>query len=519
MSEKEVPVNLVPESRHTLSPANSVINEEQTKKTQNASEVTIAQKQGEKAEEKRVNSDDEEWEVDPENPRNWSSVKKWTAMVIVSFYTLIPPLASSMMAPGLPDVALKYHITSVTLSGLTLSIFLVSFAIGPLFLAPLSEMYGRTWILHIANIFSIGFNLGCAFSPGIGSLIAFRFLAGFSGSAPIAIGGGSVSDLFAPRDRASAMALYSLGPLLGPAIGPVAGGFITQGVGVKWVFIVIAIVSGIASVIGIPFLRETYAPVLRARKANRLGDHEAAARVHPMLVEARANLTNMLWVNLTRPIVLLFRSFICFILSLFMAFLYGIYYLMFSTFPVLFSETYGFSTGIGGLAYLGLGVGFMFATLFGAKSADQIYKYLADKNGGKGKPEMRMPAMLVGAIFVPIGLFWYGWSAQAKVHWIMPIIGTAIFAFAMMTTYLPITLYLVDSFTYAASAVAAASVFRSLLGFAFPLFGQQMFDALGQGGGNSLLAGVAIVLGIPFPIWIYYKGEAIRARNPLTKSS
>ena len=82
---------------------------------------------------------------------------------------------------------------------------------------------------------------------------------------------------------------------------------------------------------------------------------------------------------------------------------------------------------------------------------------------------------------------------------------------------LPIQLYLVDTFTYAASALAAASVFRSMLGFAFPLFGQQMFDTLGLGGGNSLLAGLAIALGIPFPIWLWFYGERMRANSSLAR--
>ena len=82
---------------------------------------------------------------------------------------------------------------------------------------------------------------------------------------------------------------------------------------------------------------------------------------------------------------------------------------------------------------------------------------------------------------------------------------------------LPIQLYLVDTFTYAASALAAASVFRSMLGFAFPLFGQQMFNALGLGGGNSLLAGLAIVLGIPFPVWLWFYGERMRANSSLAR--
>jgi len=200
-----------------------------------------------------------------------------------------------------------------------------------------------------------------------------------------------------------------------------------------------------------------------------------------------------------------------------MAFMYGIYYLMFTTFPILFSDTYGFNTEIGGLVYLGLGIGFVVATLFGAKTANQMYHYLTAKNGGIGTPEMRIPALAFGSLWVPIGLFWFGWSAQAKIHWIMPIIGSGIFGFGMMTTFLPIQLYLVDAFQFAASALAAASVLRSLFGFAFPLFAAQMFEALGYGGGGSLLGGLAIVLGIPFPVWIYYKGEGMRARNPLTR--
>ena len=107
----------------------------------------------------------------------------------------------------------------------------------------------------------------------------------------------------------------------------------------------------------------------------------------------------------------------------------------------------------------------------------------------------------------------------------------------MMLIYIPIQLYLVDAFQYAASALAAAAVrppaprgpqgavltprfaqvFRSLFGFAFPLFGEQLFATLGVGGGNTLLAGIGIVVGVPFPIWIYYKGEGMRARSKLTR--
>ncbi|KAJ8597731.1 multidrug resistance protein 4 [Rhizopogon salebrosus TDB-379] len=459
----------------------------------------------------------DDWEHDPINPRNWSPAKKWIATTLVSMYTFVTPLASSIMAPGLPDVAIKYGITNPTVIALTLSIFLLSFAIGPLFMAPLSEMYGRAWVLHLANLFFLAFNLGCALSPNTTSFIVFRFLSGLAGSAPIACGGGVIADLFVERERASAMALYSLGPLLGPCFGPIMGGFIAESVGIQYDFYVIVGLCGAAAIFGIPLLRETYAPVIKLRRDKVALDSEKGTAELPSLTPHHMGGWAYLWVNLQRPVILVTRSFICFILSLYMALMYGIYYLMFATFPALFSEVYHFNTGMSGLAYIGIGFGFVSATVFGVKLSDKMYIYLAAKNGGKGKPEMRVPPLIFGSFFVPVGILWYGWSAQAHVHFMMPIIGTAIFGFGLMTTFLPIQLYLVDTFTYAASAVAAASVFRSMLGFAFPLFGEQMFANLGYGGGNSLLAGLAIVIGIPFPVWIYYAGEGIRAKSSLTR--
>ncbi|QRV96483.1 major facilitator superfamily transporter [Ceratobasidium sp. AG-Ba] len=444
------------------------------------------------------------WYEDPRNPRLWPGHQKWAAAAIVSAYTFVSPLASSMMAPGLPEVALGYHITNSTVVALTLSIFLLAYAVGPLFLSPLSEVYGRTWTLHISNIFFLIFNLATAWAPNVTALIIFRFLAGLGGSAPLAIGAGSIGDLFAERDRAIAMSLFSLGPLLGPVIGPIAGGFITQSIGYQWVFRIISIASGVVGCFGIVFLRETYAPVLRRKYG------------YPELLPT-GPVSQVLLVNLIRPLELLTRSMICFMLSLYMAVIYGFLYLLFVTFPTLFSEVYGWGPGVAGLAYLGPGVGFLVATIGGSKIMNSIYIKLSEKNGGKGKPEYRIPSMFIGSVLVPIGLFWYGWSAQARLHFMMPIVGAGIFGAGMMFSFMPIQLYLVDAFTYAASAVAAATLIRSAFGFAFPLFGDRLFATLGTGGGNSLLVGISIVVGIPFPLFVFYKGEEMRARNPLNR--
>lgn len=118
---------------------------------------------------------------------------------------------------------------------------------------------------------------------------------------------------------------------------------------------------------------------------------------------------------------------------------------MFTTFPDLYSTTYGWSPGISGLAYLGTAFGFIVSTLIGVPMLSKSYRtvskksysifgkkkwpiyQLTERNNGISKPEFRIPVMFLGSLFVPVGLFWYGWSAQAKTTWIMPIIGTAIF--------------------------------------------------------------------------------------------
>ncbi|KAF8623728.1 hypothetical protein AX15_006230 [Amanita polypyramis BW_CC] len=180
-------------------------------------------------------------------------------------------------------------------------------------------MYGRTWVLHISNLFTMVFTIGCAYSPTVRYLITFRFLSGLTGAAPIAIGGGSISDLYSERDRASAMAIYSGVPLIGPALGPVAGGFIAQAVGVKYVFLVVAVICGLASILGIPILRETYAPVLQIRNLRKYpSDPEKAARLR-ILLEFDKTGFQILRENLVRPTTLLTCNFICFILSLYMA--------------------------------------------------------------------------------------------------------------------------------------------------------------------------------------------------------
>ena len=144
-----------------------------------------------------------------------------------------------MFAPGTKQLGLDFDIGSGTLLSMTVSIYLLGFALGPLVLAPLSELHGRLIVYAVSSVVFLGFTVGCGFANDAGMFIGFRFLAGCAGSAPSALCGGTLADVIEREHRGRWMALFVLGPLIGPVAGPIAGGFITQNLGWRWVFYVI----------------------------------------------------------------------------------------------------------------------------------------------------------------------------------------------------------------------------------------------------------------------------------------
>ncbi|KAH0544589.1 hypothetical protein FGG08_001238 [Glutinoglossum americanum] len=454
---------------------------------------------------------------DPENPKNWSNKKKWGITLVVSAFTLISPVSSTMVAPALNAIAKEFHITNTIESQLTLSIFVLAYAVGPLAMGPLSEVYGRVPVLQLSNLFYFVFNTACGASQSKGQMIAFRFLSGIGGSAPMALGGGVLSDCWRAEERGKSMSIYSLAPLLGPAIGPIAGGFITMKTTWRWVFYATSIACALVQGIGMLYLRETYPPKILLRKAQQLRKETGKMDFRTEYEQPDKTLIKILRASLIRPFKLLGTQPIIQALAVYMAYLYGLIYLVLSTFPTLWEGTYGESVGVGGLNYLSLGVGLFFGAQICAPLQDRVYRYLKKTRSpsGSGSPEFRVPLMIPGSVMVPIGLFWYGWSAHAKLHWIMPNIGAVIFTCGSIVCFQCIQTYLVDSYTrYAASAIGAATVLRSLAGFAFPLFAPRMYEALGYGWGNSLLGFAAVLLGWPAPILLWKYGAKLRAKSP-----
>ncbi|OAG01087.1 putative MFS multidrug transporter, partial [Paraphaeosphaeria sporulosa] len=451
------------------------------------------------------------WEKDdPNKPMNWPSSKKIGVVAVVAFITMLSPFASTMSASATPLIMSDFGSTNQTLGAFITSVYILGYAFGPLAWAPLSELYGRLPIYNICNILFLIFSIACAVANNLGALIAFRFFAGIAASCAITISSGTVADLYPVEKRGKAMASMVLGPLFGPAVGPVAGGYLAEAKGWRWTFWLITILAGAACIISFIFNRETYPYVLLKRKTASLQQETGNTKLRSALDTGRTP-RQLFKTSIVRPIRMLYLSPIIFFMSLTMAAVYGYLYLLLTTYPRVFGSQYNFSEKGIALVYLGVGVGSLIGLFITGAISDRLLNHLAKRyNNGKPKPEYRLPVMIIGSILVPVGLFLYGWSAEEKVHWIVPVIGTAIIGAALMIVFMPGLTYLIDAYTvYAASVSAAATVFRSLLGALLPLAGSAMYDALGVGWGTSLLGFIAVAcIPVPLLFWIY--GERLR---------
>ncbi|EYE96666.1 MFS transporter [Aspergillus ruber CBS 135680] len=454
---------------------------------------------------------------DPEDPKNWSYRKKWGATITVSCFTFISPVSSSMVAPALSTIAAEFNVDDEIVSQLMLSIFILAYAVGPLIMGPLSEIYGRVIVLQLANLIYLVFNIACGVSQTKVQMIVCRFFSGLGGSAPLAIGAGLLSDCFKAEERGKGIAIYSLAPLLGPAVGPIIGGFITENTTWRWVFYATSIADGVIQIAGLYLLRESYGPKILHQRAKRLRKETGDNAYQTESERQSKNLPQLLRVSLVRPFRMLLTQPIVQVIAVYMAYVYGLMYLVLSTFPSLWTDPdyYNESISVGGLNYISLGLGFIIGSQSCARTNDRIYRRLKARNNNTGKPEFRVPLLYISSFLIPTGLFIYGWTAQSHTHWIAPNIGACLFSIGNIIAFQCMQTFMVDSYTrYAASALGAASFLRSICGFAFPLFAPYMYQALDYGWGNSLLAFVAIGLGVPAPVFLWFYGEKLRMMSP-----
>ncbi|GAA6009549.1 hypothetical protein JCM10207_003822 [Rhodosporidiobolus poonsookiae] len=463
------------------------------------------------------------WERAAAHPRNWAKGRKWTNTLVIATTGCLSTMSSSIIVPGLSAIQTQYHVSHEVVTLLS-ALYVLGLGFGPFIFAPISELYGRQPAYVSSMVGFTAMHLASCFIDNLPGLIAVRFLSGFFGSSAPSLGVATISDLFRPEERARPIAVYSIGPMLGPVIGSLAGSYLNllhhvagtpASQSWRWPLRIMTVIVGLNTLILWVCMRETYEPVVRRRwkkeRGKTLGKEETAS----LKEEAKKVIRR----TFTRPPRLLVNP-VCALFGTYSAYVYSMTYVFLVSLPLLFAKhdtptglfTYGWPSPTSGLPYLGLGAGFLCSSLTIGMFQDQLYGALSRHYRNNGEPEYRLVITQLGMLVFPLGLLIWGWTAQAQTHWMGPIVGSAIFAYGIQLTFNSIQNYLVDAFSpYSAAAIAAATLLRSFAGGLLPIFSDRLFLSLGYGYSATLLACVAVPA-IPAPLVLFWVGGRIRER-------
>ncbi|KAI1110340.1 major facilitator superfamily transporter [Nemania sp. NC0429] len=460
-----------------------------------------------------------EFEVDfgdNDNPREWSFLfRAWTIFVI-SFSTWIAVLYSTTYTSSIPGLIEEFGVTSDTVATLGVTTYLIGLGLGSLVWAPVSELYGRRPVYLCCMVIFTLLILPSCLATSLTEILVVRFFGALFGAALIANSAGTVVDISTEETRALVLSLWSIAPLNGPVTGPVIGGFVYQYLGWRWDNWLILILAGAATVCMI-FTKETYAPVLLKTKAARLrketGDDRWWTRydlsISPMAV---------IKLNLTRPFVLFFTEPILWFFNLWISIIYGILYLCFVAYPIVFTQHRGWGPGLTGLSFVGIGIGTTIGIVCEPLWRRIIQAHPKDPATGRVPPEATARVLVIGALLTPIGQLVFAWTSLPPIHWAVSIAFGIPFGLGNSLSFIYGSNYLAGSYgIYAASALAGNAVTRSLLGGLLPLAGPKLYATLTpQWAGTFLGLLEVILIPIPFVFWRY--GDKIRARSPAIRA-
>lgn len=417
------------------------------------------------------------------------------------------------ITPTAPQILQRFNSHSSFNRTLLVTIWELGEGIGPFFIAPLSERFGRLPVFHLGNLLSLCCLAGCALSVNIPMLIAFRFLTGCFLSI-LTLGPAIVGDLFEIEFTGLSMALVMGPQVIADFISAVAGAYVAEALGWRWSVWLAAFVLGFFSCLLLAVLREIYAVVILRRKAARLQAERADGKRYRSKHQARVDASTLLE-SATRPMQILAKSPILMLTQGYMAIAYALVSLVIATLTESLESTYPgvFSQGSIGLTFLSLAIGNTIALILYTFTSDRYVSHEREKKGDAFKPEARLVHMLLAAIGLPLAFLLYGWTLASHVQYIVPLIGTSIAGFSMTLSTIPVETYVVDVYEiHGASAIAAGVVIRAFAGAFLPLIGPALYQSIGQGWGNTVLALIAAAFIPPLGALMRY-GDWFRSKE------
>ncbi|KAK9894077.1 MFS general substrate transporter [Cystobasidium minutum MCA 4210] len=443
---------------------------------------------------------------DPDNPFEWPKKKKWIMTGIGAWLTTLVAIAGPGFVAGTASMQRELNLSHI-MASLAFSLYPLGFGLGPLVLAPISEVYGRNPMYFVSTILFTLCYLPIALANNLPLICVFRFLSGVTGSVGSTMVGGTIADIWVARERGKAMAFFSIGAFAGTGFGLVFFGYVEQNLDWRWIEWIQMIMAGVTSALVIIFFRETRGNVILSKRAKKLRQETGDQRYQCRADEERASLAVLIKTGVSRPLWFLISEPIVLSLSIWIGFSWGCLYGLVEAIPLVYSNVYGWRIGAVGLAFLSVVLGAFIGWALN-RFQEKAYKKHHPTKG----MEARLWFSMIGGITFATGSMIFAWAIKG--HWIGPLIGVTILISGIYSIYQGVFIYLADAYTiYASSAMSAQSFARNFMGFIFPLFITQMYNNLGYSWAAFLLACIAYVLAV-IPFVLYRYGSRIRARSP-----
>ncbi|CEP64594.1 MFS transporter LALA0_S12e02520g [Lachancea lanzarotensis] len=455
--------------------------------------------------------------LDPEHPHNWPTIKRFVVVCNVMLLTCVTYMGTSFYTPGQALIQDEFHVGH-ELGTLNLSLYILGFGLGPLVFGPLSELvaFGRQ-PLFIGTLFIyMLLHMGCALVKNITGLLILRFLAGVFCSPSLTNGAASVADVVKPQHVPIVLGLWSIGALAGPATGPLLGAAMLVAKNWRYMFWLMMWISAATLLSMVFFFPETNEDTILYRRCRRIRKATGNNNYYTLKSKEEEKLSwrDIMVTTLYRPFEIIAREPIVVALNLYHAVEYGVFYLFFEAFPIVFNQVYHFTPVQLGLAYLGFCVGCV--TAYGV--AMLFFRFYASKRVANNTfvPETHLILTIWVCWTLPCSLFLFGWAAS--VHWIIPVITEVIFIVGQFNVFQSVFSYMAMSYPkYTASVFAGNNVCRAIFACVFPLFGKAMYDNLAIKGypvawGSSLVGFLCLALAL-VPFVLYRYGAHLRSKS------
>lgn len=260
------------------------------------------------------------------------------------------------------------------------------------------------------------------------------------------------------------------------------------------------------------FCPEVYAPLLLARKSQRLRKETGNQSYHHPHEDIKISLRSIVTQHLSRPLRMLLTEPMVACIAVYASFVFALLYMTLEIFSIVFYESRGWPLVVSTLPFCALFVGVVSAVFVNLANLPR-YRRAVEANEGRPVPEARLPPMVLGAVIFSAGLFLFGWTSDPSVTWVPSVIAAGLIGGGFNIIFQSAINFLIDTYTlYAASAVSANTFLRSLMAAGLPMAVRPMFDTLGVGPACSLLGAVAAIA-IPIPFVFMKYGARLRAKS------